>query len=68
MKTYMDDHPEIKEVIADFVQNVLLLKPDNIMAFTKDYFQNLYPCQTARMPYCENGRDKRGEEVDLHFQ
>ncbi|XP_018576523.1 ciliogenesis-associated TTC17-interacting protein [Anoplophora glabripennis] len=64
MKTYMADHPEIKELIADFVQNVLLLKPENILLFTKDYFQNLYPCQTPRIPYCENDRGKSNEDVE----
>lgn len=63
----MVDHPEVKEMISDFVQNVLLLKPENIMAFTKDYFHNLYPCQTPRVSYCNSDRDRMGKVDKVEF-
>lgn len=65
MKTYMVDHPEVKEIISDYVQNVLLLKPENIMCFTRDYFLNLYPCQIPRMSYCETDREKQVDEIEF---
>ncbi|KAJ8939320.1 hypothetical protein NQ314_011178 [Rhamnusium bicolor] len=64
MKTYMADHPEVREMIADYVQNILMLKPVNIMSFTMDYFQSLYPCKMARLTYIEDvENEESGSEL-----
>ncbi|KAJ8916532.1 hypothetical protein NQ315_000174 [Exocentrus adspersus] len=69
MNTYLTDHPEIKEMISDYVQNVLLIKPENILNFTKHYFQNLYPCNTPRIPYLDSESgpvcDKQMDDVNF---
>ncbi|KAJ8956315.1 hypothetical protein NQ318_015053 [Aromia moschata] len=64
MKNYMADHPEIKEMMSDYVQNVLLLKPENVLSFTMDYFQSLYPFKLARLPYFEQPTK---EDSDVEF-
>ncbi|XP_070566321.1 ciliogenesis-associated TTC17-interacting protein-like [Ptychodera flava] len=35
---YMRHHPELKALLADFLQFLLLRKPDNVVAFAGDYF------------------------------
>ncbi|XP_072382624.1 ciliogenesis-associated TTC17-interacting protein isoform X2 [Diabrotica undecimpunctata] len=51
MKSYMHEHPEVKNIIADYLNNILLLKPHNILPFTMDFFQSLCPVKIARMKY-----------------
>ena len=36
--TYMRKHPELKALVADFLQFVLLRKPDNVCDFASDFF------------------------------
>ncbi|KAJ8982230.1 hypothetical protein NQ317_013532 [Molorchus minor] len=66
MKAYISDRPEIKEMIADYVQNILMLKPSNILSFTMDYFQSLYPYKLARSPYLEE-KESHYRKEDLEF-
>ena len=40
-KTYLLQHPELKSLMADYTQLLLLRKPENVYEFTKDYFSNL---------------------------
>eukprot|EP01016_Furgasonia_blochmanni_P051097 TRINITY_DN7994_c0_g2_i1.p2 TRINITY_DN7994_c0_g2~~TRINITY_DN7994_c0_g2_i1.p2 ORF type:complete len:295 (-),score=85.99 TRINITY_DN7994_c0_g2_i1:290-1174(-) len=35
---YLKKHPEIREVLNDFVSSLLLQKPDDIYAYARDYF------------------------------
>ncbi|CAG9772739.1 unnamed protein product [Ceutorhynchus assimilis] len=51
MQTFIRDHPEIQDMLADYLQSALLLKPENIMQFTKDYFLNLEPYKLPESPY-----------------
>ncbi|XP_050502658.1 ciliogenesis-associated TTC17-interacting protein-like [Diabrotica virgifera virgifera] len=51
MKSYMHEHPEVKNIIADYLNNILLLKPHNILPFTMDFFQSLCPMKIAKMKY-----------------
>lgn len=39
----MSDHPEIKAIIADYMQHVLLLKPSKVVEFSCEYFKKLAP-------------------------
>ncbi|PIK38482.1 putative ciliogenesis-associated TTC17-interacting protein [Apostichopus japonicus] len=36
--TYMKRHPELKALLADFLQFLLLRKPEDVVAFAADYF------------------------------
>ncbi|GFS27239.1 ciliogenesis-associated TTC17-interacting protein-like [Elysia marginata] len=36
--TYMRHHPELRALLADFLQFLLLRKPDDVIAFAADYF------------------------------
>ncbi|CAH1118464.1 unnamed protein product [Phaedon cochleariae] len=53
MKTYSADHPEMKDILADYLNNILLLKPENILTFTMDFFESLCPIKIARMGYMD---------------
>ena len=35
---YMTENPELKAVLADFMQAVLIQKPDDVYVFAKDFF------------------------------
>ena len=35
---YLQKHPEITEIMNDFVSSLLLEKPENIYVYAKDYF------------------------------
>ncbi len=35
---YLKKHPEIREILNDFVSTLLLKKPDDLYAFARDYF------------------------------
>ncbi|KAK1879085.1 Ciliogenesis-associated TTC17-interacting protein [Dissostichus eleginoides] len=36
--SYLRQHPEIRALISDFLQFLLLRKPDDIFQFARDYF------------------------------
>ncbi|KAK1129416.1 hypothetical protein K0M31_019145 [Melipona bicolor] len=36
---YLADHPEIKQLIADYVQTLLVVKPENVIDFTIQHFK-----------------------------
>lgn len=35
---YMTENPELRAVLADFMQAVLIQKPDDVYVFAKDFF------------------------------
>ena len=37
-KEYMSAHPELKAILADFLQSLLIHKPDNVYQFARDAF------------------------------
>jgi len=39
--TFLTKHPEIKQILNDYMTNMLLHKPDDVFKFTKDYFSIL---------------------------
>lgn len=38
MKSYLADHPEFKNMMDDYVESALLMKPDSVLDFTINYF------------------------------
>ncbi|KAF7274363.1 hypothetical protein GWI33_012981 [Rhynchophorus ferrugineus] len=67
MKTYLKDHPEIEEMVGDYLQSLLLLKPENILPFTMDYFTNFQPFQLPQMPYFNNVADTDKDENEIFW-
>jgi len=45
---YVADHPEIREVLNDFLSSVLLSKPDDVFVYAKEYF---HPFNRAPLKY-----------------
>mmetsp|Transcript_662 Transcript_662/g.1202 ORF Transcript_662/g.1202 Transcript_662/m.1202 type:complete len:81 (-) Transcript_662:22-264(-) len=36
--TYLEQHPELRQVLNDFMSSVLLHRPDQVFEFAKEYF------------------------------
>ncbi|XP_005804656.1 ciliogenesis-associated TTC17-interacting protein [Xiphophorus maculatus] len=36
--SYLREHPELRELLSDFLQDLLIVKPDNIFQFAREYF------------------------------
>lgn len=34
----MSNHPEVKQLLSDYLSNVLLHKPDDVFKYTKEYY------------------------------
>uniref|UniRef100_A0A7S3UUW8 guanylate kinase n=1 Tax=Heterosigma akashiwo TaxID=2829 RepID=A0A7S3UUW8_HETAK len=47
---YVEDHPEIKTLLNDFVCACLLEKPDNILNFAREHFANMKPKMEGLQP------------------
>eukprot|EP00056_Hartaetosiga_gracilis_P016737 m.5743 g.5743 ORF g.5743 m.5743 type:complete len:77 (+) comp4595_c0_seq1:103-333(+) len=39
LKDYVQLHPELKNLLADFLQHILVHKPDDIKATAKEFFE-----------------------------
>ncbi|XP_052817813.1 ciliogenesis-associated TTC17-interacting protein-like [Mya arenaria] len=48
---YMRHHPELKALLADFMQFLLLRKPDDVIAFSADYFAAFSTSMPSPSPY-----------------
>ncbi|KAK7110854.1 ciliogenesis-associated TTC17-interacting protein-like [Littorina saxatilis] len=48
---YMRHHPELKALLADFLQFLLLRKPDDAIAFAAEYFAAFSTTMPATSPY-----------------
>lgn len=42
-KSYMKDHPELKNLIADYVTKILHMKPKAVLDFSRRYFTQCIP-------------------------
>lgn len=40
---YIQNHPEIREVLNDFLSSILLHKPDDAFVYAKEYFHPFNP-------------------------
>ena len=43
--SYLRQNPEIRALISDFLQFLLLRKPDNVLQFAKEYFLPFASCR-----------------------
>mmetsp|Transcript_9843 Transcript_9843/g.11221 ORF Transcript_9843/g.11221 Transcript_9843/m.11221 type:complete len:261 (-) Transcript_9843:1524-2306(-) len=48
--SYVEKHPELKQIMSDFLGQVLLDKPEDILRFAKSYFQHYAPRPTKESP------------------
>ena len=39
---YLQEHPELGEVLQDFMQSLLIHKPDDALAYTSQYFKDIH--------------------------
>lgn len=49
--TYMRHHPELKALLADFMQFLLLRKPDDVLQFAAEYFASFSTSMPSPTPY-----------------
>jgi len=49
--TYIRSHPELKSILADFLQFLLLRKPDDVVQFCAEYFSAFSPTMPSSTPY-----------------
>ena len=40
---YMQEHPELRALLADFLQSLFILKPENVFKFAQDFFRPYHP-------------------------
>jgi len=45
------DHPEIREVLNDFLSSVLATKPDDVFVYAKEYFNPFNPSPEREKPF-----------------
>ncbi|KAI9143315.1 hypothetical protein BKA69DRAFT_1123430 [Paraphysoderma sedebokerense] len=38
-ESYISDHPELQDILADYIRTVLHRKPDDVYKFTKEFFE-----------------------------
>ena len=48
---YMRQHPELRALLADFVQTLFIQKPDNIFKFAHDFFRPYHPQALHDQPF-----------------
>lgn len=39
-KQYLENHPEIKDILNDFISSILLHTPNDIFLYAREYFSN----------------------------
>ncbi|KAJ8313623.1 hypothetical protein KUTeg_008767 [Tegillarca granosa] len=49
--SYIRQHPELKALLADFLQFLLLRKPDDVIAFSAEYFASFAATMPSPTPY-----------------
>ncbi|OWF40893.1 ciliogenesis-associated TTC17-interacting protein-like isoform X2 [Mizuhopecten yessoensis] len=49
--SYVRHHPELKNLLADFLQFLLLRKPEDVVQFAAEYFSAFSPAMPTATPY-----------------
>lgn len=49
-ESYISQHPEMREILNDFLSSVLLNKPDDVYLFAKEYFHPFNPTPVKDKP------------------
>lgn len=51
LQSYLLDHPEFKNMMGDYVQSTLLMKPEEIVDYTIKHFTSYCPKEPVRPRY-----------------
>ena len=51
----MRQHPELRALMADFLQFLLLRKPEDVIAFAAEYFSSFSSRMPGTTAYAESG-------------
>jgi len=43
IKSYLEDHPEFKNMMADYIYYTLMMKPEDVLDFTIRHFSQYNP-------------------------
>lgn len=62
---YVIGHPEIREVLNDFLSSVLLHKPDDVFVYAKEYFRPFNPTPLRGKPFILVGPSGVGKDTLL---
>ena len=62
---YIHKHPEIREVLNDFLSSVLLHKPDDVYVYAKEYFHPFNPTPLRGKPFILVGPSGVGKNTLL---
>lgn len=62
---YIMSHPEIREVVNDFLSSVLLKKPDDVYVYAKEYFHPFNPTPLRGKPFILVGPSGVGKNTLL---
>ncbi|XP_054888452.1 ciliogenesis-associated TTC17-interacting protein [Poeciliopsis prolifica] len=44
--SYLREHPELRALLSDFIQDLLIVKPDNVFQFAREYFPPYSTCHS----------------------
>jgi guanylate kinase len=66
-KQYIQGHPEIREVLNDFMSAVLLHKPNDVFVFAKEYFHPFNPTPLKYKPLIMVGPSGVGKNTLREF-
>ena len=61
--SYIVQHPEMREILNDFMSSVLLNKPDDVYLFAKEYFHPFNPAPVKEKPFIVCGPFGVGKET-----
>lgn len=61
--TYMRQNPELRNLVSDFVQFLLLRKPTDVLAFSADYFETFGPKRSVAGSYLNSKTPERHPAV-----
>lgn len=55
-RQYMQENPGLKAILADFLQALLIQKPDNVYKFARDFFSPFFTSYSSKaflpLPSC----------------
>ena len=58
---YIQEHPELNEVLTDYISSILLHKPEDTYLFTREYFTKFNPEPIANKPLIISGPSSVGK-------
>ena len=62
-QTYLREHPEVKALLVDFFQFLLLRKPENVISFSSEFFSSFPNSQPDVSPYSHSDASSHKENI-----